>query len=79
MKLQHALGGLENPVGLIRGSIGDEDDLQSIPGVVELLEVLVARHRVVGDEHVQSAVRKLGAVNRTHAVALAIRDHLVEI
>jgi LuxR family transcriptional regulator, quorum-sensing system regulator BjaR1 len=44
----------------------------------EIGEILNIAKRTV-DEHVQSAVRKLGAVNRTHAVALAIRDHLVEI
>jgi LuxR family quorum sensing-dependent transcriptional regulator len=44
----------------------------------EIGEILDIAKRTV-DEHVQSAVRKLGAVNRTHAVALAIRDHLVEI
>ena len=44
----------------------------------EIGEILDIAKRTV-DEHVQSSVRKLGAVNRTHAVALAIRDHLVEI
>ena len=44
----------------------------------EIGEILDIAKRTV-DEHVQSAVRKLGAVNRTHAVALAIRDHVVEI
>src|SRR5215510_7320833 len=44
----------------------------------EIGEILDIAKRTV-DEHVQSAVRKLGAVNRTHAVALAIRDHLVEL
>jgi LuxR family transcriptional regulator, quorum-sensing system regulator BjaR1 len=31
------------------------------------------------DEHVQTAIRKLGAANRTHAVAIAIRDGLIEL
>ena len=31
------------------------------------------------DEHVQAAVRKLGAANRTHAVAIALRDGVVEV
>jgi len=44
----------------------------------EIGKILDIAKRTV-DEHVQSAVRKLGAVNRTHAVALAIRDHLVEL
>jgi LuxR family quorum sensing-dependent transcriptional regulator len=44
----------------------------------EIGEILDIAKRTV-DEHVQSAVRKLGAVNRTHAVALAIRDRVVEI
>jgi DNA-binding CsgD family transcriptional regulator len=30
------------------------------------------------DEHVQTVVRKLGAANRTQAVAIAIRDRLIE-
>lgn len=44
----------------------------------EIGEILDIAKRTV-DEHVQSAVRKLGAVNRTHAVALAIRDQVIEI
>jgi LuxR family transcriptional regulator, quorum-sensing system regulator BjaR1 len=31
------------------------------------------------DEHVQTAVRKLGAQNRTHAVALALHDGVIEV
>jgi DNA-binding CsgD family transcriptional regulator len=31
------------------------------------------------DEHVASAVRKLGAANRTEAIALAVRHHIVEL
>ena len=30
------------------------------------------------DEHVQTSVRKLGAQNRAHAVAIALRDHIIE-
>jgi LuxR family quorum sensing-dependent transcriptional regulator len=30
------------------------------------------------DAHANAAVRKLGAVNRTHAVAVALRDHLID-
>src|SRR5215470_974203 len=44
----------------------------------EIGEILDIAKRTV-DEHVQSAVRKLGAVNRTHAVALAVRDRVIEI
>ena len=44
----------------------------------EIGEILDITKRTV-DEHVQSAVRKLDAVNRTHAVALAVRDHVIEI
>jgi LuxR family quorum sensing-dependent transcriptional regulator len=29
------------------------------------------------DEHAQSAFRKLGAANRTQAVAIAMREHLI--
>lgn len=31
------------------------------------------------DEHTQTAVRKLGAANRTQAVAIAVRDRLIII
>jgi LuxR family quorum sensing-dependent transcriptional regulator len=31
------------------------------------------------DEHVQTAARKLGAANKTQAVAIAIRDRLIEV
>jgi LuxR family transcriptional regulator, quorum-sensing system regulator BjaR1 len=41
-------------------------------------EILHITKRTV-DEHVHSAVRKLGAFNRTHAVALALRDSIIEI
>ena len=30
------------------------------------------------DEHVQTASRKLGAANKTEAVAIAIREHLID-
>lgn len=44
----------------------------------EIGEILDIAKRTV-DEHAQTAVRKMGAVNRTHAVALAIRDRIVSI
>jgi LuxR family quorum sensing-dependent transcriptional regulator len=44
----------------------------------EIGEILEIAKRTV-DEHAQTAVRKLGAVNRTHAVALAIRDRVIEV
>jgi DNA-binding NarL/FixJ family response regulator len=31
------------------------------------------------DEHVQSAVRKLGAQNRAQAVAIALRGRIIEV
>lgn len=44
----------------------------------EIGEILDIAKRTV-DEHVQTAVRKLGAVNRTHAVAIAVRDRIIAI
>jgi LuxR family quorum sensing-dependent transcriptional regulator len=44
----------------------------------EIGEILHITKRTV-DEHVQTAVRKIGAANRTHAVALALRDRLIDI
>jgi LuxR family quorum sensing-dependent transcriptional regulator len=44
----------------------------------EIGEILKITKRTV-DEHVQGAVRRIGAVNRTHAVALAIRDRVIEL
>jgi LuxR family transcriptional regulator, quorum-sensing system regulator BjaR1 len=44
----------------------------------EIGEILDITKRTV-DEHVQTAVRKLGALNRTHAVALAIRDGIIKL
>jgi LuxR family transcriptional regulator, quorum-sensing system regulator BjaR1 len=44
----------------------------------EVGEILHIAKRTV-DEHVQTAVRKMGAVNRTHAVAMAIRDRIISL
>jgi LuxR family quorum sensing-dependent transcriptional regulator len=44
----------------------------------EVGEILDIAKRTV-DEHVQTAVRKLGAVNRTHAVAIAVRDCIISL
>ena len=44
----------------------------------EIGEILCVAKRTV-DEHAQSAMRKLGAVNRTQAVAIAIRHRLFDI
>ncbi len=44
----------------------------------EVGEILHIAKRTV-DEHVQTAVRKLGAVNRTHAVAMAVRDRIISL
>jgi LuxR family quorum sensing-dependent transcriptional regulator len=43
----------------------------------EIGEILMIAKRTV-DEHAQTAMRKLGAVNRTQAVAIAIRHRLFE-
>jgi DNA-binding CsgD family transcriptional regulator len=43
----------------------------------EIGEILGIAKRTV-DEHAQTAARKLGAANRTQAVAIAIRDDLIE-
>jgi LuxR family transcriptional regulator, quorum-sensing system regulator BjaR1 len=44
----------------------------------EIGEILHITKRTV-DQHVQSTVRKMGAANRIHAVALAIRDRIIEL
>lgn len=44
----------------------------------EISEILDIAKRTV-DAHALSAVRKLGAVNRMHAVAIAVRDRLFEL
>jgi len=44
----------------------------------EIGEILKIAKRTV-DEHVATAVRKLGAGSRVHAVAIAVRDHLIEL
>jgi LuxR family quorum sensing-dependent transcriptional regulator len=44
----------------------------------EVGEILNITKRTV-DEHVQSAVRKIGAANRTHAVAVAVRDRVIGV
>jgi LuxR family quorum sensing-dependent transcriptional regulator len=44
----------------------------------EIGEILHITKRTV-DEHVRTAARKLGAVNRTHAVALALRDRIIDL
>jgi DNA-binding CsgD family transcriptional regulator len=44
----------------------------------EIGEILGIAKRTV-DEHAQTATRKLGAANRTQAVAIAVRDCLIEL
>jgi len=44
----------------------------------EIGEILGITKRTV-DHHVENAVEKLGAANRTHAVAIAIRDRIVRL
>lgn len=44
----------------------------------EIGEVLKISKRTV-DEHTQSAIRKLGASNRTHAVVIALRDQIISL
>jgi LuxR family quorum sensing-dependent transcriptional regulator len=41
-------------------------------------EILNVAKRTV-DEHAQTATRKLGAVTRTQAIALAIRDRFISV
>jgi LuxR family quorum sensing-dependent transcriptional regulator len=44
----------------------------------EIAEILKIAKRTV-DEHMQKVFQKLGAVNRPHAVAIAMRDKLIEL
>jgi LuxR family quorum sensing-dependent transcriptional regulator len=44
----------------------------------EIGEILDITKRTV-DEHVHTGVRKLGATNRTHAVAIALRDGIIKL
>jgi LuxR family transcriptional regulator, quorum-sensing system regulator BjaR1 len=44
----------------------------------EIGEILAIGRRTV-EEHIATATRKLGAVNRPHAIALALRDKLIEL
>jgi DNA-binding CsgD family transcriptional regulator len=44
----------------------------------EIAEILNITKRTV-DAHVHSAIRKIGAVNRTNAVAIAIRDRIIDV
>jgi LuxR family transcriptional regulator, quorum-sensing system regulator BjaR1 len=44
----------------------------------EIGEILDITKRTV-DEHAHTAVRKLGAVNRTHAVAIAVRERIIDV
>lgn len=44
----------------------------------EIGEILHIAKRTV-DAHVQTSVRKLSATNRTHAVALALRDGILKL
>ena len=43
----------------------------------EIGEILNIAKRTV-DDHAETAFQKLGAVNRTHAVAIALRDRMIE-
>jgi LuxR family quorum sensing-dependent transcriptional regulator len=44
----------------------------------EIGEILGITKRTI-DAHVVSAVRKIGAVNRTNAVAIAVRDSIINV
>jgi LuxR family quorum sensing-dependent transcriptional regulator len=44
----------------------------------EIGEILHIAKRTV-DEHVQTAARKLGALNRTHAAVIALRRGVIEV
>jgi LuxR family quorum sensing-dependent transcriptional regulator len=44
----------------------------------DIADILDIAKRTV-DEHAHAAARKLGALNRTHAVAIAVRDRLIDV
>ena len=44
----------------------------------DVADILNITKRTV-DQHVQTAIQKLGAANRTQAVAIALRDRLIDV
>jgi DNA-binding CsgD family transcriptional regulator len=44
----------------------------------DIAQILHISKRTV-DEHVQTIIRKLGAINRTHAIAIALQNHIVKV
>lgn len=44
----------------------------------EIAQILHISKRTV-DEHVQTIIRKLGAENRAHAIAIAVQNHIVKV
>jgi len=70
----------------LTGSAGWSDHARARSvGVDRLREIRLGNREILGigkrtvDEHVQTAVRKLGAANKTQAVVFAIRDGLIQI
>ena len=58
-------------IEVLRG-VANGKSASAIGGILQITKRTV-------DEHVHAAVRKLGALNRTHAVAIAMRDNIIKL
>jgi DNA-binding CsgD family transcriptional regulator len=78
------------PHGTLRGNLPDKKALLTArerevlswvaagKSAAQISQALKISKRTV-DEHSQTAARKLGAANRTQAVAIAMRDRIIDI
>ncbi len=76
--IAHSRGARKRPYSLTRREIEVLEWVARGKSAWEIGDILHITKRTV-DAHVHSAVRKIGAVNRTNAVAIAIRDHIIDV